>query len=253
MKEEQNIQEAQYSYPYHYIPNWGDNAFSQTQHWSWGFRYLGGMKVVLDQLSEISFDSLVDVGCGDGRFLREVKKRHPAKEVLGIDYSERAINLAQAMNPNLRYERRDIITKPLNRTFDVATLIEVVEHIRPDQVQQFIRQVHAALRPGGRLVLTVPHVNMPVQDKHFQHFDSEALRNLLTPLFEELKFIPFDSRSKLLKVAQLFMGGQGNHFVLTNTMLSRAFLRMYFDKFLYEVTESDCGRIAVTGRTRAEH
>lgn len=250
MEPEQTIQETQYSYPYHYIPQWENNIFSQTRHWSWGFRYLGGMKVVFDQLDNFSFSSLIDIGCGDGRFVREVKKRYPEKNVLGVDYSERAINLARVLNPDLAFEDRDIITNPLDRTFNVATLIEVVEHIPPNKLKQFVKQVHAVLSPEGYLILTVPHVNKSVSDKHYQHFDAAALRDLLDTHFQKLRFIPFDSHSKFLTVMQLLLGGKGNHFVLTNSWINSVFLQVYFNRFLYEVTEENCGRIAVVGRAR---
>lgn len=83
--DEPHIQEAQYKYPYHYIPRVADGCFSQLQYWSWGMHYLGGMEVVLNQINSWTFDSLVDVGCGDGRFLRELAAERPAIDTLGID------------------------------------------------------------------------------------------------------------------------------------------------------------------------
>ena len=54
----QSIQEKEYSFPYHYIPEISEEGFSQVKHWSWGYRYLGGLRVVIDQLNKISFNSL---------------------------------------------------------------------------------------------------------------------------------------------------------------------------------------------------
>lgn len=252
MEEEQKIQEAQYSYPYHYIPKWQKGEFSQTHHWSWGFRYLGGLKVVLDQLSDFAFDSLIDIGCGDGRFLREANHRYPDKDLLGVDYSQRAINLARAMNPSITFQERDIVAEPLNRKFDVATLIEVLEHIPPGQLEKFIEEIHSVLSPGSHLIVTVPHVNKSVSEKHYQHFDRASLDRLLAPYFDKLRFIPFDSHSKILTALKMLLGGDGRHFVLTNSMANRVFLNVYFERFLYNVTEENCGRIAVVGRSSAE-
>ncbi|MBC8252913.1 MAG: anion permease, partial [Ardenticatenia bacterium] len=81
------LQDREYAYPYHYIPTWENGQFSQVQYWSWGYRYLGGIQVVLDQLRKLSFETLVDIGCGDGRFLREAKARFPEARMLGVDYS----------------------------------------------------------------------------------------------------------------------------------------------------------------------
>ncbi|MFH1964905.1 MAG: hypothetical protein ABIJ42_05120, partial [Acidobacteriota bacterium] len=43
-------QEVQYSYPYHYLPIMTREGFSQHRYWSWGYRYLGRLKVVFDLL-----------------------------------------------------------------------------------------------------------------------------------------------------------------------------------------------------------
>lgn len=72
--DEQQIQEDQYDYPYHYIPRVENGQFSQSQYWSWGMHYLGGIQLILEQIDSYSFDSLIDVGCGDGRFLRELAR-----------------------------------------------------------------------------------------------------------------------------------------------------------------------------------
>ena len=248
MDEEQTIQEAQYSYPYHYIPEWQNGNFSQTQHWSWGFRYLGGMKVVLDKLEDLSFNSLVDIGCGDGRFLREIGERYPKKEVLGIDYSERAINLAQAMNPDLVFEKQNIIQEPLSQSFDVATLIEVIEHIPPEQLNEFVLSVKSVVSPGGYLIVTVPHKNKSVKEKHYQHFGVDSLKKVLYPHFDKVKVEPFDSLSRFLRIMSLFMGGRGDNFVITNSAINKKFFDLYLKNFLYGVKEKNCGRLLALGK-----
>lgn len=179
--EEQQIQEQQYEYPYHYLPRIEGGQFTQTQYWSWGMHYLGGMRVVLDQLQEWSFESLVDIGCGDGRFLRELNESHPEVTSLGVDYSERSIAMANGMNPHLQYEARNILEEDLDREYDVATCIEVLEHIPPEECELFVEAITETLTNDGKLVLTVPHANKPVADKHYQHFDSALLSELLEP------------------------------------------------------------------------
>ena len=67
------------------------------------------MRAVLAQLADVQFDSLVDIWCGDGRFLREVSQVYLGKSLLGVDYSHRAISLAQAMNPALEYDCVNIL------------------------------------------------------------------------------------------------------------------------------------------------
>lgn len=241
----QHVQDEQYDYPYHYIPTLGDDTFSQVHYWSWGFRYMGGMKVVTNQLETRTFRSLIDIGCGDGRFLREVSRVYPTAELLGVDYSEKAVRLAKAMNPDLRYEVVNLIDEDLSTRFDVATMIEVLEHIPLEQVPAFCEAAVRILNDGGRLIITVPHENSRLLDKHYQHFTSQSLRNLLEAHFREITFIPFDGRSRfIMGILKHIIGGDGHHFVLTNRKVLSWFYRVYTNRYLYASSEEECGRIA---------
>ena len=245
----QQIQEDQYDFPYHYIPSLGEGVFSQVRYWSWGYRYLGGIDVVLEQLAGQPFESLVDIGCGDGRFLREVASHYPESELMGVDYSAKAIRMAKTLNPGLRYEVVDVVHESLSRQFDVTTLIEVLEHIPPGQLDSFCEGVARALKSGGRLILTVPHVNKPVNTKHYQHFSSCHLRELLGPHFIDIAIIPFDVRSRLIMpLLTRLIGGNGHHFILTNRKLLSLFYRVYRSHYLYAAREEDCGRLAAVCR-----
>ena len=243
--EPDKIQEDQFEYPYHYIPDWRQDRFSQTHHFAWGFRYLGGMRIVFDQLKRRSFTSLIDVGCGDGRFLREMAVCYPGVALLGVDRSERAIRLAQAMNPALEYCVWDVSREALPRRFEIAVLMEVLEHVPPERIERFLESVTAALAEEGTLILTVPHSNLPVSGKHYQHFASAQLRELLAHRFRDLEFIPFDPKSKLIGLLHRLLGGGGQHFVVTDATLLKLFFRLYVRKYLYARDESACTRIAV--------
>lgn len=242
--DEQHIQEAQYGYPYHYIPRVEDGHFSQLQYWSWGMHYLGGMRVVLDQLDAWTFDSLIDVGCGDGRFLRELAAERPSVDTLGIDYSERSIAMARGMNPDLDYEVVDLLSADLTREFDIATAIEVLEHIPPDDLPAFVSSISDVLADDGQFVLTVPHENKPVQDKHYQHFSAADLESLLRPQFKKIKFVPFDKQSKVFTALELALGGRGRHFVVNSPPVVDTLWKLYRRRYLYAESESNCRRIA---------
>lgn len=246
--EQTRHQEAQYSFPYHHIPSVRKAKFSAVRYWSWGFRYLGGIQLVLDQLADTQFSSLIDIGCGDGRLLREIGTRYSGKHLLGIDASSRAIQLAQALNPGLQYQTIDLVEERIPEKFDVATLIEVIEHIVPDNLPEFIRAVADTLVENGRLILTVPHDNTPVTRKHYQHFNSAKLRTLLEPHFDNFAFIPFDvpaSRSLFMWLIQRILGPKGKFFLLTNARLLYLFYAAYLKHYLYARDENRCERIAV--------
>lgn len=251
---QQQRQEDGYSFPYHYVPRWEDGRFTQHFHWWWGYRYLGGIQVVLAELAKIGVQSLVDIGCGDGRFLREAARFFPGAELLGIDYSQRAISIAQAFNPGLSYEVMDIIATPPPRRFAIATLIEVLEHIPPTQIQDFVAAVAGLIEDNGYLVMTVPHSNKPVEAKHYQHFDMVLLRRTLESSFDEMRFIPFDTlahKAPLLSFMEKLLGGKGRYWLITNRRLLGAFFRFYLRNHLYCESETSAGRIALVCRKKS--
>jgi 2-polyprenyl-3-methyl-5-hydroxy-6-metoxy-1,4-benzoquinol methylase len=242
---EKRLQENQYEYPYHYIPSIENDKLSQVKYWSWGFRYMGGIKVVVEEVLEKEFNSLIDIGCGDGRFLRDLNGVYDNKKMVGVDYSARAIDLARAMSPNVKYVCENILERDITDRFGMATLIEVLEHIPPEDIENFLDATCRLLAEQATLIATVPHVNKSVSDKHYQHFDRSKLQRLLEPRFEKLKFIYFDDiKSNLLKYFQSIVGGNGNHFVITNKYIMSLFWRMYKNNYLY-TTKNRCGRIAV--------
>ncbi|MDJ0941610.1 MAG: class I SAM-dependent methyltransferase [Woeseiaceae bacterium] len=246
---EQQIQEAQYRVPYHYLPKRGVGGFRQHDYWSWGFRYLGGMHVVQSLCDEDEWTSLLDLGCGDGRFLSDLGGRYPDRRLVGIDYSERAIALANALNEGVEYRAADIIRDDTgSERFDVVTLVEVLEHIPLDDVPAFVASAVDFVKPGGRLVLTVPHNNNPVSDKHFQHFDSGMLRVLFEQELEDLRLIPFDFFSRKTDIWFRLLGRTGKYFLVTWPPVLDAFYRHYIENDLFGGDESECSRIAMVGR-----
>jgi trans-aconitate methyltransferase len=200
------------------------------------------MQAVLDQIKLRQFDSLLDVGCGDGRFLREVSAIYPEKRILGVDYSDQAIHRARAFNPHIEYKCVNILNETLQEDFDIITLIETLEHIPLGQVPRFLEQLRKLMKPNGTLIICVPHSNLPIQMQHYQHFNSGSLDKLLSPLFAQRHYIPIDSKSYFIRGLHRLLGGAGRHFVITNRFVLRHFYRLYRRRFLY-VSESNCMHI----------
>lgn len=243
MSAEQIIQEKQYEYPYHYIPGFEQGHFSQVQSWSWGMQYLGGIELVISKLNEIDFDSLLDVGCGDGRLLREAAKRFPSVDALGVDFSRTAIELAKAMNPGGDYVCTDITKETFPRKYDVATMVEVLEHIPPEDIPLFLEAVKSNLNPTGKLFLTVPHENKKVTDKHYQHFSKRTLADALSGSFEVETIIPFDRQSRLNGRLLTLLGYSGSNYLITNRKINGWLYSRIIRGCLNEQPEEKCGRL----------
>lgn len=244
-----DIQEAQYEFPYHYVPHHQNGVFTRNLYWSWGHRYIGGMHAVKTLLERLSFKKLIDVGCGDGRLLRDLSAIYPDCSFRGIDKSESAIAFAKAFNPELDYIAGDIKDQP-SSTFEVATSVEVLEHIPPHYLPNFVESIAKCLTKDGYLVGTVPHINQPVSSKHFQHFSLKTFKDAISSHFELVHSEFLDPSSKLLFLFDKFLGGTGDTFIISNKKLNTAFMNMYLKRYLFATGEENCKRLGFIAKRK---
>ena len=247
MKEiEQKIQDDDYSFPYHYVPQFNP-GFTEAYIWSWGIYYISALEFILNKVKECQPTSVIDVGTGDGRMVRELNLALPGKHIVGVDYSHRAINLARALNPSLNFLSQDITTQAVNDQFDLVTLVEVFEHIPTETANDFVAALPNLLNENGQLLVTVPHKNIPVSIKHFQHFSAESLVKYFDKFFvvEELVFL--DKRSCLVSIIKKFLHNQ--YFILNHWGIKNRIYSLYKKLFLI-TDEKHCGRIFVRFRKK---
>src|SRR4051812_18438081 len=57
--------------------------------------------------------SIIDLGCGYGALWEYVTAHHPRVSYKGIDLSEPLISAARARHPNVSFELRDVLERPL--------------------------------------------------------------------------------------------------------------------------------------------
>ncbi|MBX3206653.1 MAG: class I SAM-dependent methyltransferase [Labilithrix sp.] len=115
---------------------------------------------VLDYLPESDGGSLLDIGCFAGSFLSMVP-RHRFERQLGIDILPEQIKYATHHygTPFRSFRVAPSITSfgDVGEPFDAVTLIEVIEHLRHDEIVGLFEQLDATLAPGGRLIVTTPN------------------------------------------------------------------------------------------------
>jgi SAM-dependent methyltransferase len=136
---------------------------------------------------------LLDVGCGDGRFLRHAKEQ--GFEIWGIDFDKKSVENARrnlgidtvfAMSLEEFYE----YAKEKNLKFDVITFFQVLEH--QDKPREFLEMVKGLLKEGGYIAGSVPNrerlfVEIDWKDRfhwdypphHFLRFSKSSLEKAL--------------------------------------------------------------------------
>lgn len=94
---------------------------------------------------------VLDVGCGTGGFLRYLAEQRPDVVAEGTDISAAAVKRAQA--DGFEAFVADLTAEPLERSYDVVTCFEVIEHIH-DAEEQLVAMRDAA----PRLVISCPNI-----------------------------------------------------------------------------------------------
>lgn len=241
MNEKQLEQDNQYDYPYHYIPQF-EYGFSQHLSWSWSKQYLSAVEFILKQIQNDGnvIESILDVGCGDGRITKELNDSFPQKKVTGVDYSEKAINLAKALNPRGDYKCIDICANNNLSDYDAITLIEVFEHVPKDKCRSFASALSNLLIKNGLLYITVPHKNKALTDKHFQHFTLDSLLDYFNKDFEVLQLKYIQKHNKLLTLINFVFNNK--YWIISHRPLNNIFYNYYKNKY-FTAKESNCGRI----------
>lgn len=98
---------------------------------------------------------LLDIGCGDGRFLERLIPHH---RVRGIDFNPRAIHAATEKGINAyALSLEDYRAQFPSDEYDVITLFHVLEHV--SEPGRFIEILKRCLRRDGLLGVSVPNPN----------------------------------------------------------------------------------------------
>lgn len=90
-------------------------------------------RLSLGILKRLNFRSVLDAGCGEGSFLSALQIVKPGLSLSGVDISEVAVTHARKLLPGAKFYVADLEKEIIEKTFDLVTAIDVIEHI-PDDI-----------------------------------------------------------------------------------------------------------------------
>lgn len=101
--------------------------------------YLEEFKVVLSALKRIKWNSLLELGCGCGKNLREIRKNFKGKKVFGFDINESF--LEEARKHKLVVRNIDSESLKLKKPVDVILCYEHLQHLHPETLKEVVTKI----------------------------------------------------------------------------------------------------------------
>ena len=122
---------------------------------------------------------LLDVGCGNGGFLRGFTESFPGWSAVGSEFDAKHRAEVESIHGVEKLHVGELGS--LGGGFDLISLVHVLEHLC--EPAALLRQLRGMLRPGGRLLLQLPYyvlnpIELLIAD-HATHFSAPSLRQLL--------------------------------------------------------------------------
>jgi 3' terminal RNA ribose 2'-O-methyltransferase Hen1 len=122
---------------------------------------------VLAALKSSGAKRVLDLGCGEGKLLQVLLKERQFEQIVGMDVSHRALEIAKdRLNldrlPEMQSQRIHLMHGSLMYRdkrlagFDAAAVVEVIEHLDPPRLAAFERVLFECARPAT-IVLTTPN------------------------------------------------------------------------------------------------
>lgn len=126
--------------------------------------------------------TFLEVGCGTGYTLAEIRRRRPQLDVTGGELYAEGLEVARRRLPGARLLELDATSMRFDGEFDVVGAFDVLEHIPDDAAA--LESMRRAAAPHGGVVVTVPqHPRLwSAADTHAHHQRRYTRRDLVAKL-----------------------------------------------------------------------
>ncbi|HEV2813393.1 MAG TPA: methyltransferase domain-containing protein, partial [Solirubrobacteraceae bacterium] len=185
-------------------------------------------RLVRDAIAVQPGERVLDVGCGPGFYVAELlEDAGPGGSAVGVDASAPMLALAArrcADLPNASFAEGTATALPVEDAgFDAAVSVQVLEYV--DDVPAALREVHRALRPGGRVVVwdvdwSTVSMHAVDRERHERvlrawdrHLVDPALPRRLAPLLTEAGFADVTAEGHAFATTDLVPDAYGGSLV----------------------------------------
>lgn len=130
--------------------DWNSQDYEETN--------IGQFKHAIKELSKLSLtgsESILDIGCGDGKTSRYIAKNYiPNGHLVGIDNDESMIALARSHTTdvlNVSFDYADVCTYKTENSFDIVVSFWCLHWVT--DYEKALKKISDVLKPGGKALL----------------------------------------------------------------------------------------------------
>jgi ubiquinone/menaquinone biosynthesis C-methylase UbiE len=152
----------------------------------------GNVHINLDTLEVVNpsgYDNILEIGMGNGFFVKEILSKHPSITYTGCDFSEVMISEAEKMNASwvaggkAKFILTDAASLPFpDQSFDKIFTINTV-YFWDDEVS-VLKEISRVLKPTGKFILTLrpkhQMINYPFTKYGFKMYSKDDVYALLS-------------------------------------------------------------------------
>jgi 2-polyprenyl-3-methyl-5-hydroxy-6-metoxy-1,4-benzoquinol methylase len=100
---------------------------------------------------------ILDIGCGRGELIEACAGK--GSKAIGIDYSSAAVKMAKNWKGNAVIIQGSATALPFGKeVFDKVVMLDVVEHLAPDDFLKCLEEVHRVLKKEGQIPIHTPNI-----------------------------------------------------------------------------------------------
>ncbi len=141
-------------------------------------------------LSYCMHKTVLEIGSGSGYGANRIAD--VATSILCIDKDKTSIEKSATVfqKKNMRFVCTGIEQFQPHQKFDVIISLQVIEHISPHHLDQYLRTIQTSLKPTGVCIFSTPNAPRSSYNEnpyHFTEYSGDRLRDILLKYFAEVK------------------------------------------------------------------
>ena len=115
-------------------------TFYEKKHLSWdpmkdvGPAARHTRRIIVDWVKTLEFVDVIDISCGAGQLLSEIKKNLGKDILFGTEFTEKAVEINRKKHIDMNFVTFDLEIDPPLPKRDLVLCIDVLEHINNDQI-----------------------------------------------------------------------------------------------------------------------